>query len=166
MEVDVIVDVSGEGFTATVNRGLIGCIGDVCLYNDDALPLTDGWLASLKEEMDWRSALRVWFAGPSGPCRTAPQNGGRIGDLRRPRLVKHLAGFCLLVKAEAVQLLGGLDERFTHYASEVHWQRQCWHDHGARALWVPSVYVNHQLHLPHQEWWEHDQALLAEIWGY
>lgn len=162
--IKILVDEAREGFTTTVNRGLKRCPGDVCLLNDDAMPLTEGWLAILRDEMDRRSALRVWFAGPSGPCRTAPQNGGRVGDQRRPRLVSHLAGFCLLVKAEAVEVLGGLDERFRHYGSDVDWQRRARRDFGARSLWVPGCFVKHELHPPRQPWWDEDQKLLEEIW--
>jgi len=165
VETDLVADESGEGFTATVNRGLEGYAGDVCLLNDDAMPLTDGWLAILKREMDRREALTVWFAGPSGPCRTAPQNGGRMGDHRRPRLVSHLAGFCLLIKAEAIQRLEALDDRFIHYASDVDYQLRARQDFGARSLWVPSVYVEHELHPPRQPWWDEDQQLFAAIWG-
>lgn len=164
LEIDIIIDEGREGFTATVNKGLRRCEGAVCLLNDDAVPLTERWLALLRDEMDRRSALRVWFAGPSGPCRTAPQNGGRVGDRRRPRLVNHLAGFCLLVKAEAVEVLGGLDERFRHYGSDVDWQRRARRDFGARSLWVPGCFVKHELHPPRQPWWDEDQKLLEEIW--
>jgi len=159
---EVVVDEGGEGFTATVNRGL-AYDGDVCLLNDDAEPLTDNWLAILKQEMDKREALKVWFAGPSGPCRTRPQNGGRVGDHRRPRLVG-LAGFCLLIKAEAIGRLGELDERFTHYASDVDYQLRAQRDFGARSLWVPSVFVQNELHPPRQPWWGEDQRTFKKIW--
>ena len=165
VEVEVVVDESGEGFTATVNRGLEGCAGDICLLNDDAVPLTDGWLAILKREMDRRETLKVWFAGPSGPCRTLPQSEGRVGDRRRPRLVHHLAGFCLLIKAEAIETLGGLDDRFIHYASDIDYQFRARKDFGARSLWVPSVYVEHELHPPRQPWWDEDQQLFGASWG-
>lgn len=165
VKAEVVVDENGEGFTATVNRGLEDYAGDVCLLNDDAVPLTDDWLAILKREMDRREALNVWFAGPSGPCRTAPQNGGRVGDHRRPRLVSHLAGFCLLIKAEAVEKLGQLDDRFIHYASDVDFQLRARKDFGSRSLWVPGVYVKHELHPPRQLWWDQDQQLFTAIWG-
>lgn len=163
--VDIVVDGAREGFTATVNRGLKYANADVCLLNDDAPPLTEGWLALLLEEARRREALKVWFAGPSGPCRTAPQNGGRAGDRRRPRLVKHLAGFCLLIKREAIEALGGLDPRFRHYASDVDLQWRAWRDFGARALWVPGCFVEHELHEPRQPWWDEDQELLRRLWN-
>jgi GT2 family glycosyltransferase len=64
--------------------------------------------------------------------------------------------------ADAVRM--GLDERFIHYASDVDLQRRAKREHGALSLWVPSVFVEHGLHPPHMEWWQHDQRLLAEAW--
>lgn len=167
MECDckVQIDTEGVGFTKTVNEGFEGVNEYVCLLNDDCVPVTNDWLAVLKGEMDKREALNVWFAGPSGPCRTPPQASGRVGDKRRPQVVDHLAGFCLLVHPDALRELGTLDERFTHYASEVDWQWRAQRDHKARALWVPEVYVKHEVHPPaNEEWWRQDQALLNGLW--
>lgn len=157
----VIEDQDRQGFTKTVNRGLSQAKGDVVILVDDCVT-PDNWLRDLQTAVYERARLNIWFAGPSGPCRTIPQNTGRPGDKRRPRTVGHLAGFCLYAKREAVELR--LDERFIHYASDVDWQRRA-KQHGAHSLWLPSVYVDHGLHKPHQEWWEHDQRLLAEVWS-
>lgn len=136
----------------------------MCLLNEDAEPVTPSWLRTLTEEMHRREGLRVWFAGPSGPCRTAPQNGGRVGDKRRPRVVGHLAGFCLLIRREALDALGGLDERFVHYGSDVELQWRARREHGARSLWVPGVYCKHELHPPRRmDWHEKDNRLLMEV---
>ena len=160
-----VEDWTHAGYTHTVNRGLAAITdGDVCVLVDDCEPC-DGWLAQLAEAVAERAALKVWFAGPSGPCRTPPQNSGRLGDGRRPRTVAHLAGFCLYVTRECLDSLGGLDEAYTHYASDVDWQRRARRDYGANSLWVPGAYVGHELHAPHLEWWERDQRLLQERWG-
>jgi hypothetical protein len=156
----VQVDGDTEGFTRTVNAGLAKIpAGDVCLYNDDCVP-SDGWLAALARELGGFARLNAWFVGPSGPCRTPPQSGGRPGDGRRPRPVKHLAGFCLLVKRDALDKMGGLDEDFVHYGSEVDLQWRARRKYGATSIWVPEVYVAHQLHKPHMKWWVKDQRLL------
>ena len=161
----VIEDWARSGFTHTVNRGLDAIKdGDVCILVDDCEP-EEGWLLGLQEAVYERQALKVWFAGPSGPCRTYPQAGGRKGDQRRPRVVQHLAGFCLYVTRDCLDELGGLDERFYHYGSDVDWQRRAARDYGATSLWVPGCYVGHKVHPPHQEWWEKDQALLQSRWG-
>jgi len=161
-EYRVQVDADGEGFTKTVNRGITDYSGHICLLNDDCVPITQDWLAILKEEMDRRVPLGVWFAGPSGPCRTAPQNQGRIGDRRRPRIVDHLAGFCLLGVPGVFRL--GLDEQFAHYGSDVDLQWRMRREYDKQPLWVPEVYVEHVLHEPHKAWWEQDQQKLRDLW--
>ena len=154
----IYVDINREGFTRTVNRGIRDIEdGDyVCLLNDDCR-LSQDWLYQLRYEMDQRrSVLNVGFAGPSGRCRTPPQNSGREFDNRRPSLVPHLAGFCLLMHPDAVQ---ELDERFTHYGSDValQWSSEL------RSLWVPRVYCDHELHPPREPWWTEDNRKLAKI---
>ena len=157
----IAVDYDRKGFTRTVNEALKEVKEDAVILVDDC-EVPENWLRDLHDAVYERQKLNAWFAGPSGPCRTYPQAGGLPNDKRRPRIVAHLAGFCLYATADAVAM--GLDERFIHYASDVHWQREANRLFGAQSLWVPSVYVNHGLHPPHQEWWEHDQQLLAEIW--
>ena len=158
------VDNEGKGFVKTVNAGLAGVTDHVCLLNDDCVPEADGWLATLYAKMRKRESLNVWFAGPSGSCRTPPQNGGRVGDKRRPRIVDHLAGFCLLIHKDALKEMGGLDEQYIHYAAEVDYQWRARRDHGAYSLWVPEVYMEHEVHDPHHEWWVQDQQKLSELW--
>lgn len=159
----IAVDSVRQGYTKTVNEALADVEGDAVILVDDCVT-GPGWLAALHEAVYALASLKVWFAGPSGPCRTWPQNSGRRGDKRRPKLVSHVAGFCIYARAEAVAL--GLDERFCHYASDVHWQRRARRDYGAKAIWVPGCYVDHEVHEPYEEWWQHDQALLAKIWDY
>jgi len=170
-EVLVVEDGERRGYTRTVNVGLAqaqdpdtGTWRDVCILVDDCVP-SENWLATLQEEAKRRASLRVWFAGPSGTCRTFPQAAGRLGDRRRPQVVAHLAGFCLWIEAEALACLGLLDERYTHYGSDVDYQRRAARDYGATSLWVPSVYVAHELHPPHAEWWAEDQRTLETQWS-
>ena len=160
----VIVAYDGlkQGFTRTVNAAMRDRNSDICILVDDCIP-DSGWLAKLQKAVYDREILNVWFAGPSGPCRTYPQASGLRGSNRRPKLVHHLAGFCLYARKEAVGL--GLNEEFAHYASDVDWQLRARRDYGARSLWVPGIYCDHGLHAPHQKWWQHDQRLLSQTWG-
>lgn len=160
----VVEDHNGDGFTRTVNRGLAQSSGNVCLLNDDVGPFSDGWLSVLLVEMQRRERQRVWFAGPSGGCRTMPQNSGRWGDKRRPRIVSHLAAFCLLASREAVEALGELDEQFIHYGSDVDWQWRAKRDFGAVSLWVPRSYVGHEAHEGREPWYSMDNQRFDEIW--
>lgn len=158
----VVTDKEHEGYTKTVNRGLRLADGDVCILVDDC-EVEEGWLRSLHDAVQARRGMNLGFVGPSGPCRTYPQASGRKGDGRRPKVVGHLAGFCLYVTAEALHELEQLDERFVHYASDVDLQwrgRQS----GLLSLWVPGVYVSHELHPAHPEWWKVDHQMLKEKW--
>lgn len=168
-DVLIVEDWTRSGYTRAVNRGLAlieasdARDDDVCILVDDCEPCED-WLRMLQEALRERADLPAWFAGPSGPCRTPPQNSGRPGDKRRPCVVPHLAGFCLYITREALDKLGGLDEAYTHYASDVDLQRRAQRDYGAKSVWVPGVYVDHGLHPPHMEWWRKDQDLLYSRW--
>jgi hypothetical protein len=160
----VSVDHNHEGYTATVNRALRQLEGEtVCLLVDDCAT-SDGWLCALNEAMIERAKSNCWFAGPSGPCRTIPQNGGRPGDRRQPQFVMALAGFCLLIHRDALIMLGGLDARYRHYASDIDLQFRGRQYYGARSLWVPGVYVAHELHAPLEPWWTQDHETMSTIW--
>ena len=135
---------------------------DVCILNDDCR-VSIGWLATLWDELEQRDDC--WFAGPSGPCRTAPQCTGTINDERRPQGVSHVAGFCLVVKRAAIQALGPLDEMFRHYGSDVDYQWRAQRNYGKGTLWVPGVYVDHGLHEPHQPWYAMDNHEFWKRWG-
>jgi len=160
-EVDtwILHDEDRVGYTKTVNKGLAKVEGDVCIVVDDAV-MSDNWLKIFKEEVAKRAALNVWFAGPSMKCRTYPQNQGRKGDRRRPRIVPHVCGVAMYASAEAVAM-GSLDERMIHYACEVDWQRRA----KGRSLWIPGVWCEHELHKPaRMDWWENDHRVLRAKW--
>lgn len=160
IETWILVDKDRQGYTKTVNKGLAEVDGDVCIVVDDAV-MSDGWLKAFVEEVEKRRALNVWFAGPSMRCRTPPQNTGRPGDCRRPRIVPHICGVVLYATAEAVTM-GPLDERMVHYACDVDWQRRA----AGRSLWVPSVWCDHELHPPaRMDWWQNDHRVLHQKWG-
>lgn len=156
----------GEGYVAGMNKALAKVPeGEyfVCL-NDDSAPLTANWLGIMLAELEKRATLNVWFVGPSGGCRTAPQSAGRLRDKRRPTLVKHVSGFCMLCHPKVLSEVGLMDSEFHHYAGEIDWQWRATRDHKARALWVPGVFVAHEVHEPHRDWWEKDQGLLTQKW--
>ena len=161
------INQAGEGYVAGINKAIEQIDDDsyICLLNSDSVPLTDDWLYTLIQEMERRQALNVWFAGPSGGCKTAPQNSGRHNDKRRPRLVKHVSGFCMLVHPHVVSAIGLMDESYIHYAGEIDWQWEAIRQFNVRALWVPEVFVSHAVHQAHQDWWEHDHKLLNEKWN-
>jgi len=166
VRVIIAENMEGEGYVKGMNKALSQVPeGEyfVCL-NDDSFPETDNWLDIMLAEMEKRAMMKVWFAGPSGGCRTPPQSNGRIGDKRRPKLVKHVAGFCMLCHPNVLEKVGLMDNTFLHYAGEIDWQWRATKHHGAKALWIPSVFVQHQVHEPHHDWWQRDHSLLTQKW--
>jgi len=119
-------NVVNEGFAAACNRGLGDASGDnLVLLNNDVV-LCDGWLERLLDCL--HSAPEVGLAGPvsnnvSGeqqvpvPYKSLGEVAGFGWDWgiahagERARLDR-LVGFCLAVKREVYERIGGLDERF------------------------------------------------------
>ena len=160
----VIDDHQRSGYTAACNRGLSQALehgSDACICVDDVEPVTEGWLAKLNQALYLNDS--IWFAGPSGACRTPPQNTGEPGDSRSVQYVSHVAGFCWLIKYQALATLGLMRERFFHYGSEVDYQWLA-REVGGRAVWVPGVYVKHKLHAPLQPEWDEDNEIFNNIW--
>jgi len=85
-------------------------------------------------------------------------------DDRKPMLVSHLAGFCLVIRKTALAQVGLLDERFKHYGSDIDYQWRARERGGGRSVWVPEVYVDHELHRPRQPWWREDNELFRRVW--
>jgi len=101
----VVHDNKGHGFTRTVNRGLRQAkTAYICLLNDDCEPMTDGWLHRLHKGM--QVDPRIGFIGPSGPCRTPPQNRGVPGAPYGIIPVSHVAFFCVLIRREVLDEVG------------------------------------------------------------
>jgi GT2 family glycosyltransferase len=160
----VVCDTHRSGYTSTVNRGLAQALlhqTDACVVVDDCVPATPHWLAELRAALATRP--RAWFAGPSGACRTPPQSGGLLDDLRTPMYVSHVAGFCWLIKHEALATLGLLRAELEHYGSDVDYQWKA-RQLGGRSVWVPHVYMHHELHAPNQPAWERDNQRFSRLW--
>lgn len=160
----LIYDEHRTGYTSAVNQGLMTAMEreeDACICVDDVRPTQDDWLRMLVEG----AALSddIWFAGPSGACRTPPQNMGRPGDDYGVQYVSHVAGFCWLIKYEALRRLGLLTEGLENYGSDVDYQ---WRGRrlGGRSVWVRHVYVEHELHAPRQPYWDEDNERFRELW--
>lgn len=160
----IVVDTRREGFTKTVNRGLAKNMHHefVCLLNDDATPIAENWLDKLVEVFSW--AKNVGFVGPSGTCRTAPQNTGVIGDKRLATPVSHLAFFCVVIRTEVLRQVGLLDEDYIHYGSDIDLQLRA-KKLGFYPVWRPDVYVKHEVKTPIAGWSQHDTNLLRSKWG-
>jgi FkbM family methyltransferase len=125
--VKVIVNAENRGFPAGCNQGIRAATGrQVLLLNNDTV-VTTGWLDRLLRALE--SDPRIGLVGPcsnfvSGGQRVAVAYGddllglegfawdwGKAHDGVRED-VDRLVGFCLLIRREAIDWVGLLDERF------------------------------------------------------
>ena len=126
-DVRLISNSENRGFAAGCNQGIAAAQGrHVVLLNNDTI-VTTGWL---------RRMLRVLESDPViglvGPCSNRVSGAQQIpvpygedlaglddfawdwGQAQRSRIedIERLIGFCLLIRRETIDRIGGLDERF------------------------------------------------------
>jgi GT2 family glycosyltransferase len=155
----VSVDAHRRGFTKTVNAGLHQTLAeDVCILNDDILWFVPGWLEILRQALYSNQGYGI--AGPSGKSSTSPMRHGWPG-MSGIQEVNHLPFWCVLVKREAFDRVGYLDERLIHYGSD---NVFCWKsaERGQICVWVRDVFLKHQHHGSGliQEWKDHDDLVI------
>lgn len=151
----VVHDKKRQGFTKTVNRGIRKRMSneDVCLLNDDVTLFHYGWLRILQTAL--YSKKKYGLAGPTGRSKSSTARG-QLGD-RGLLEVRMLPFWCVLIKREAVDRLGCLDEQFIHYSSDTVYcdraRRVGW-----RCVWVKSVFLRHAFEASgfQVEWRKHD----------
>ncbi len=125
-KIRLIRNSDNRGFPRAVNQGMRAAKGDYFVWlNSDAI-VTDGWLGRM---VGWAErSSRVGAVGPSSNMpgisfqayEGAPKTGKiqsfakAISDINdgRSMWVPLITGFCFLVKREAVDRIGFLDERF------------------------------------------------------
>ncbi|HHW44275.1 MAG TPA: glycosyltransferase family 2 protein [Desulfotomaculum sp.] len=113
-------------FAAACNRGLAAARGEyLLLLNNDAL-VTRGWLRGLIKHLESNPAAGM--VGPLSNCGglvqtipVAPYSVDQVEEFARRlqvqnagrcRRVNALSGFCLLIKRQVLNTIGGLDPRF------------------------------------------------------
>jgi len=155
----VIEDSERKGFTNTVNRGMrkARSKSDICLLNDDVLKYQFSWLVILQNKL--HSSKMFGIAGPSGPSGTKPLCTGRIGDTGC-KSVHHIPFWCVLIKRSTFKLLGLLDKRYIHYASDNQYCDDV-RRKGLLNIWVKDVYLWHRKHGSglRKKWADHDHAI-------
>ena len=91
------------GFPHACNQGIEASSGAyVCLLNND-VEFAPGWLERLVRGMERN------HAHAAGPRILWLKMDGRFGHRRIP----YIEGWCLLIKRELIDLIGGLDERYS-----------------------------------------------------
>ncbi|MDX6596824.1 MAG: hypothetical protein QOE87_711, partial [Gaiellales bacterium] len=123
----VVRNASNLGFAAGNNQGLaLARGGAVVLLNNDTV-VTDGWLGRMRAVLEREPDVGI--VGPvtnriSGPQQVADavyDTREELGEYAAARALAHAAeaaeavrvvGFCLLLRREVVDCIGGLDERF------------------------------------------------------
>jgi GT2 family glycosyltransferase len=148
---------SNTGFAAGANRALAelgSAHGDVLLLNPDA-QVTEDVARALQVALrtagnervactapaltgDDGGAEQVEWAFPS-PGRSWLEALG-AGAVRRPR--GFLIGAVLLLRSEAIDEVGGFDERFFLYAEETDWQQRAIRA-GWSVRWCPDLVAGH-----------------------
>ena len=168
-ELIVSHDNDEEGFTKTVNKGLKVALeldaAYICLLNDDTDPDQIGWLARLVQALNGNSKYGI--AGPSGPCRSAPQSSGKPGMKKQVKIIppECLGFFTAVIKREIFDQVGILDERYTHYGSD---NDLCLRASqlGWKMVWVPDVYIKHDVGSVKRDWQKLDRVVYRKQWGH
>ncbi len=124
--VAVLRNESNRGFPAGANQGLAAARGRYVVFLNNDTVVTEGWLERLIECVLHRSP-RVGMAGPVTnwpPSQSVPVGYRGLDGLdefaaarRREYFgisqeVDLLVGFCVLVRREVLERIGGFDERF------------------------------------------------------
>lgn len=137
-------DTASRRWVYNANRILAGCtVPAICFLNDDVdVTITPNWLEELLLPLEQDPG--VGFVGPSGPCRTYPQNSLFPGARRGFIPVSHLSGFCLLCRTSTLRALSGFDEDFLHYGADVAVQWLASRS-GFRSIWARHVYIGHEV---------------------
>ena len=123
----MIRNLSNLGFAAGCNQALAQARGRYLVFLNNDTVVTPGWLSNLVACAlhDWPN---VGLVGPVSNCAASPQHvQGEYRDLSDIDLfairhrqqfagkavgVERLTGFCLLVRREIVEQVGGFDERY------------------------------------------------------
>ncbi|MDP3997168.1 MAG: glycosyltransferase family 2 protein [Candidatus Andersenbacteria bacterium] len=171
-EIRVIVNHKNKGLAYGVNRGIAAANGKYYLFlNPDIIALPGG-VGTLVDFMDRNQKVGVAggkLLSPNGKLqystfrfytpRTILSRRTWLGQTKRGqeiedtflmkdfdhesvRDVQWLMGSCLMVRAEAVRAVGGMDERFFLYFEDVDWCRRFW-ETGWRVTYVPQANFSH-----------------------
>ncbi|HLD25689.1 MAG TPA: glycosyltransferase family 2 protein [Candidatus Andersenbacteria bacterium] len=171
-EVTVIANGKNVGLAAGVNTGLASTRGKYCLILNPDILVLPGALVSLVTYMDAHPTVGVaggQLQSPNGEVQESCYRfyspltliyrrtfWGKTARGQREiarflmkdfdhasiRAVDWLLGACLIVRREAVQEVGGMDERFFLYFEDVDWCRR-FLEAGWQVMYVPAARFSH-----------------------
>jgi len=125
---NVILNKRNLGFAGGNNQGITAAKGDYILLLNNDVVVTEGWLERLITHIE--SDPSIGMIGPMSNSVSGPQlvKDARYGeDLNKMQIfaeeysrknlgkrqdILRLVGFCLLIKKEVIDIIGGLDENF------------------------------------------------------
>jgi len=98
----VIVDSGSRvrGYTEPMNQALRAARGEFLLALNDDIEVSEGWIEPLLE----RARAGIWACTPDMTHTDGPQV---------------FAPYCLCLRRDAFENLGGLDEQFVHWCSDI-----------------------------------------------
>ena len=112
--VTIISNESNRGFAAACNQGLARARGEYLLLLNDDTEVTEGWLSRLLGTLG--RYPDVGMVGPVSNWVAGEQLVKADYDIRRywgqTQEADVLIGFCLLMRREVYEQIGGLDERY------------------------------------------------------
>ncbi|MDE1976674.1 MAG: glycosyltransferase family 2 protein [Elusimicrobia bacterium] len=159
-QIRIIRNPSNRGFPTAVNQGMKAAKGDYFVWLNNDTVVTDGWLGRMT---GWAArSPRVGAVGPSSNAPGvsfqlvdgAPKAGKIQGFARaisemnagRSVWVPLITGFCFLVKREAVDRIGFLDERFGLGIYEDYDYCMRLRQAGYGILMAQDVFIHHSWH--------------------
>ncbi|MFH1353889.1 MAG: glycosyltransferase family 2 protein [bacterium] len=171
-EIAVIANRKNLGLAAGVNTAIAKATGDYYLVLNPDVVVLPGAITDMVEYMEKHKKAGMAggkLLSPNGRLQYScfrfytpltvlqrrtwlgKTKAGRVGvarflmkdyDHKSPREVDWLMGSCLLLRAEAVQEVGGMDERFFLYFEDVDWCRRMW-EAGWRVVYLPTANFSH-----------------------
>ena len=172
-EVMLVNNDENLGFVKAVNQGLKHSDSPyVCIMNNDTIP-APGWLERMIEFADSHDEVGLVNPQCDGHGNMPLDEYAQILSRDRGKYMEmnQCQGFCMLIKREAVERVGYLDEAFgiggfddTDYSMRAHIA-------GYRCVAIKDAYVYHRLHSSfnasgdREDWVRRNRRIYYDKWG-
>ena len=167
VELCIVHDTERTGATKQLNIGFKKGIETtdtqyICYLNDDSSKYPKGWLARMIEALEEDASYMI--AVSAGPCRGGVQRKCLPGTPKGVTVISRGAWFCVVIKRQAFEELGYMDEQFAHYAQDGDFSFRA-SQNGYKTICVKDVYVHHEVNKPVFPWWRDDSRKLRAKWN-